>query len=391
MRIDIKNPADCCGCTACESICSHKAIKMDADGLGFLYPNIDDKLCVDCGLCQKVCKFQGKYNPTEAFEHPEVYGVRHTNEDELKKSQSGGAFWAFAETLLNEGFVIYGVGYDKAFHVIHKRIETIEQCHELRGSKYTQSDLRGILKEIKKNLQLGEKILFTGTPCQVAGLKSYIPRKIQDNLITIDLVCHAVPSPKIWEAYVKWIEKKHKDKVVSTDFRNKRFGWHSHFETFILKRSKKEIKRSTFRFFFFYDHLSVRKSCANCKFTHLSRPGDLTIGDFWGWEKHHTEWGDNKGVSLLLVNTEKGKALFEKIDNKLLFSIKSNTVDCLQPQLTKPIEINGDQEKFTDEFIKYGFEYVAKKYADEGMVYKLKGYLRLPFRIVRKIISLINK
>ena len=390
MRLNINNPADCCGCTACESICTHNAIKMVPDELGFLYPMIDEDLCVDCGLCQRVCKFQDKYEPLDSFDKPDVYGVRHTNEEELKKSQSGGAFWAFAESLLNDGFVIYGVGYGNNFHVTHKRIETIEQCQELRGSKYTQSDLRGIIKEVKSKLQSGEHILFTGTPCQVAGLKSYIPKRLQDNLVTIDLVCHAVPSPKIWESYVKWIEHIYSDKVVSTDFRNKKFGWHSHYETFILKKKKKEIKRSTFRFFF-YDHLSVRKSCANCKFTNLKRPGDLTIGDFWGWEKHHTEWNDNKGVSLLLVNTEKGKALFEKIDNKLLFSIKSNIVDCLQPQLTKPIEINGNQEKFTDEFIKYGFEYVAKQYADEGMIFKLKNFLRLHFRIVRKVINIIKK
>lgn len=391
MRINIKNPADCCGCTACESICTHNAIKMEPDKLGFLYPIIDDALCVDCGLCQKVCQFQDRYKPIDAFVQPDVYGVRHTNEDELKKSQSGAAFWAFVETLLNDGFVIYGVGYGNDFHVLHKRIETLEQCQELRGSKYTQSDLRGIYKEIKVKLQLGEHILFTGTPCQVAGLKSYIPKRLQDNLITIDLVCHAVPSPKIWESYVKWIEHKYRDKVVSTDFRNKKFGWHSHFETFNLSKKKKEIKRSTFRFFFFYDHLSVRKSCANCKFTNLKRPGDLTIGDFWGWEKHHTEWNDNKGVSLLLVNTKKGKSLFEKVDSKLLFSIKSNTSDCLQPQLIKPIEINGNQEKFTDEFVKYGFEYVAKKYADEGIDYKIKQLSKLPYRAVRKIINIIIK
>ena len=390
MRINIKNPADCCGCTACESICTHNAIKMLPDELGFLYPVVDDNLCVDCGLCQRVCKFQDKYEPIDSFDEPDVYGVRHTNEEELKKSQSGGAFWAFAESLLNEGFVIYGVGYGRDFHVIHKRIETIEQCQELRGSKYTQSDLRGIFKEVKSNLQSGERILFTGTPCQVAGLKSYIPQRLQNNLVTIDLVCHAVPSPNIWESYVKWIEHKYSDKVVLTDFRNKKFGWHSHFETFNLSKKKQEIKRSTFRFFF-YDHLSVRKSCTNCKFTNLKRPGDLTIGDFWGWEKHHTEWNDNKGVSLLLVNTSKGKLLLDKVNSTLLLSIKSNTSDCLQPQLTKPIEINGNQQKFTEEFAKYGFEYVAKKYADEGFVYKIRQLSKLPYRVVRKVINIIKK
>lgn len=390
MRIKIDNPADCCGCTACENICTHNAIQMKPDELGFLYPVINDNLCIDCGLCQKVCKFQGKYEPTDSFDEPEVYGARHTNKNELIKSQSGGAFWAFAESLLNDGFIIYGVGYGKDFHVKHKRIETIEQCQELRGSKYTQSDLQGIYKEIKANLQSGESILFTGTPCQVAGLKSYIPRKLQENLITIDLVCHAVPSPKIWEAYVKWLELKYKDRIVSTNFRNKKFGWHAHFETFILEKSNKEIKRSTFHIFF-SEHLSVRKSCANCKFTNLKRPGDLTIGDFWGWEKNHTKWNDNKGVSLLLVNTPKGKSVFEKVNSKLLYSINSDTSSCLQPQLTKPIEINRNQERFTKEFVREGFDYIAKKYADGNIAYKIKQLSNFPLRVVRKIINIIRK
>ena len=391
MRINIDNPADCCGCTACESICPHNAIQMQADQLGFFYPKIVNDLCVDCGLCQKVCKFQGDYTPIDSFEQPEVYGVRHTNEVELGKSQSGAAFWAFAELLLQDGYVIYGVGYGKDFHVIHKRVETLEACQELRGSKYVQSDLRGIFKEIKKNLQLGEKILFTGTPCQVAGLKSYIPRRLQKDLLTIDLVCHAVPSPRVWEEYVKWVGQTNGDDVVAVDFRNKKFGWHSYFETFLLKKKQKEVVRSTFRFFFFGGHLSVRKSCSNCKFNNLKRPGDLTIGDFWGWERFYSEWNDNKGVSLLLVSTDKGKEFFEKINNKLLYSIRSNTRECLQPQLIDPIVISGNQKLFTEEFVNNGFAYVGKKYGDIGLYYRLKLFLRIPKRIVRKIINTIKK
>lgn len=391
MRINIKNPADCCGCTACESICPHNAIQMQADQLGFYYPNINNDLCVDCGLCQKVCTFQGNYVPIETFDLPEVYGVRHTNEIELEKSQSGAAFWAFAEYILQDGYVIYGVGYGKDFHVIHKRVETIEACQELRGSKYVQSDLRGIFREIKKSLQNGDKILFTGTPCQVAGLKSYIPKRLQDKLFTIDLVCHAVPSPHVWKEYVKWVESVNKDMVTFLDFRNKKFGWHSYFETFQLKYKQQEIKRSTFRFFFFNDHLAVRPSCPNCKFTNLKRPGDLTIGDFWGWEKSHSEWNDNKGVSLLLVNSNKGKELFRRINGKTLYSIQSNIQECLQPQLIKPIVITGDQKLFIEEFVKFGFVYVGKKYADISRWYRLKLFLQIPKRFIRKIIKAIRK
>lgn len=390
MKIDISNAENCCGCTACESICNHNAIQMEPDLLGFLYPKIDNSRCIDCGLCHNVCKFQNEYQPLDAFESPLVYGVRHAKEKELLKSQSGGAFWAFAEHFINEGFVIYGVGYDHKLQVVHKRAETKTECEELRGSKYTQSDLRGIFKEIRIKLQAFEKIVFIGTPCQVAGLKSFLPLKLQNNLFTIDLVCHAVPSPKIWEEYKKWIENRYKTKIIATDFRNKKNGWHSHFESFKLEKQNKEITRFTFRTLF-YDHLSVRKSCTNCKFTNLKRPGDITIGDFWGWEEHHPEWNDNKGVSLLLINTEKGLHNFDQIDGKLLISIKSDTLECLQPQLKSPIKKNSNQELFIEEFSKYGFEFVAKKYADLGLKFKLKQQISLFLRFIRKIFRITKK
>lgn len=390
MKIDVNNPFDCCGCTACGNICPHNAIEMKPDGLGFLYPVINDNLCVECGLCAKVCQFQGKYRPIDSFEKPLVYGVRHNNELELDKSQSGAAFWAFAEYLLEQSFVVYGAGYGEEFCVKHKKVTTKRECQELRGSKYSQSDITGVYEAIKNDLLLGEKVLFTGTPCQVAGLKAYIPKRLQGNLLSIDLVCHAVPSPAIWNAYVKWIENRYNDRVIETDFRNKKFGWHSHFETFKLEHKIKEICRFTYRYFF-YEHLSVRKSCSNCKFTNLNRPGDLTIGDFWGWEKFHTEWNDNKGVNLLLVNTEKGKNIFENVKNQSLLVIESNTTECLQPQLIAPIKINNNQEKFTEDFLNYGFEYVGKHYGDLSFTFQIKRIIRIPYRIVRKIYNILRK
>ena len=187
------------------------------------------------------------------------------------------------------------------------------------------------------------------------------------------------------------MERVNKDKVASFDFRNKKYGWHSYFETFHLKGKQQEIRRSSFRFFFLHDHLAVRPSCQNCKFTNLKRPGDLTIGDFWGWEKYHSEWNDNKGISLLLVNTNKGDELFKRINGKTLCSIQSNTQECLQPQLIQPIVISGNQKLFIEEFVKYGFDYVGKKYADISQWYRIKLFLQLPKRLLRKIVNTINK
>lgn len=356
--LKIDNPADCCGCTACASICVHDAIVMKPDVLGFLYPKVDKEKCIDCGLCEKVCQFKKGYNRYQNFENPQVIALRSKDVKDLRLSQSGSAFYLLAHNFIEQGGVVYGAGYESVYKVKHKRIDTIEGLQELRGSKYTQSDICGIFKQVKDDLKLGNKVLFSGTPCQVAGLRSFVGKKYAEKLYTIDLVCHAVPSPKIWEEYVKWVEEKYGEKIVKVNFRNKKFGWHSHFETFLT--ATREIKRNTFRFFFFYKHLSVRTSCSNCSFTNLKRIGDVTVGDFWGWEKFHKDWNDNLGVSLVMLNSQKGCNLFQAISNKV-FYLKSNSSECMQPQLSEPIQIDSLQNEFIDDFKNKGLDYIMHK------------------------------
>lgn len=218
----IKDKTDCCGCTACESVCAHKAITMQPDELGFLYPKIDFELCVDCGLCEKVCQFKKNYNRGDNYATPKVYAARHKKLNELAESQTGAAFFAFSEKILDEGGVVYGVIFAEDFHVVHSRTETKEKRDHMRTSKYVQSDIRGIFSLVKDDLRAGRTVLFTGTPCQVAGMLAATPPQLHKYLITIDLVCHAVPSPAVWESYIAWLQKKYQEKILIAKHRDKK-------------------------------------------------------------------------------------------------------------------------------------------------------------------------
>lgn len=233
MAINITDPADCCGCTACAAICPKDAIKMQPDKMGFLYPVINREVCIECGRCENVCEFNSHYNKSENLVEPLAYGARHKNIAEVATSRSGAAFIALSDVILNAGGVIYGVGYVDHFRVVHKRAVSRQERDEFKGSKYVQSDLRGIFRLVKKDLQAGLLVMFSGTPCQTAGLRSYIDSRLQANLFLVDIICHGVPSPYIWRDYLSYVEKKQGDKVIWVNFRDKeKFGWAAHKETF---------------------------------------------------------------------------------------------------------------------------------------------------------------
>lgn len=384
--IRIQDNKDCCGCTACASICAHSAIKMVTRGLGFTYPVVDESRCVDCGMCNKVCSFHSGYNRYDNYETPLIYGCRHKDINELQDSQSGALATAIMEKFLERPGVVYGVAYDNALNVVHKRVTTLTECRAFKGSKYVQSDLTGIFQCVFKDLRNGANVLFFGTPCQIAGLKSFIPGRYHDGLLLVDNICHAVPSPALWRSYREWVERKYHKKVVKTNFRNKEFGWHSHIETFTFDDNS-SVSRESFKNLF-YNHLIVRPSCSTCYFTNLKRVADITIGDFWGWEKTHSKWNDNKGVSLALINTPIGERFFNSLDDYIDRETAS-IEECMQPQLIKPIEI--DERKLRDvekRFSRRGYYSVAYKYGDVGYHHKINSNV---VRIFKAICQLIKR
>ena len=372
--INITDKAKCSGCTACFSICGKSAISMKADALGFLYPVVDCNKCVDCGLCDKVCAFNDNYETPDNYNEPKPFAARQLNIQEVEKSRSGGVFAALSDSILEEGGVVYGAGFDSACSVVHKRADSKAKRDDFRGSKYVQSKLGDVFSQVIKDLKNGLKVLFSGTPCQTAGLLSLIRLKRIDrtNLFVCDIVCHGVLAPKVWHDYLQFIEEREQKKITKVHFRDKKFGWRSHIESFELDNNEVRTYRHTF-----YQDIMFRHSCAECHYTNLRRTGDITLADFWGWEKTDSEINkDDKGVSLLFVNTPKGESLFSKIEDKLLV-IPTTTDKCLQPNLQKPSSLHPRRMKFEEDYQKLGFERTMKKHAIMGWKFYLKNELNL--------------
>lgn len=369
---------ECCGCTACASACPHKAIIMEKDSLGFYYPKTIKEKCTECGLCDKVCQFKEDYLRYHEFLTPMSYACRLFDKEELLKCQSGGASYAIIRTFLEETGAVYGVAFDECFNAVHKRATTLLECEQFRGSKYIQSFIGDTYQQIKFDLKNGNRVLFIGTGCQVSGLKAFLPKRLQNNLVTVDIICHGVSSPQVWQDHLYDIRKKYNDDINSVVFRDKRYGWRSRKETISLKGKDKDIIPYTFNLL---TDLSVRPSCGICKFTNTERVADVTIGDCWGWENISDKWHDNKGVSLILVNTKKGLELIEK--TTLLEKIQISIEDCLQPQLQHPLTYTQNNIQFAIDYSKKGYKYIAKKYSDQGIKYKILKFKQFIHKLIR--------
>lgn len=384
--IQINNPADCCGCTACASICAHDAITMKPDALGFLYPEVDKEKCVDCGLCEKVCAFNDHYDTSLNLEKPLAYGVRHKDMNEVETSRSGAAFIAISDYILEQGGVVYGAGYTDHFRVVHKRATTKEERDEFKGSKYVQSDMTGVFRQVKKDLRDGLMVLFSGTPCQTSGLNSYVGKKLRENLFLVDIVCHGVPSPFMWRDYIAYLEKKQGSPIVWVNFRDKqKYGWAAHHETFKFKNGGGKMSFT----FLFYKHVMLRRSCQKCKYCNLKRPSDISLADFWGWKNTDQDINaDDKGLSLVFLNTEKGKILFEKVRERMI-TIPAELDNCMQPNLKHPTVFDSRRNKFEQDYKNKGFEYVFKKYGENSLNSRIERYTHILTQKLKSLIKVI--
>lgn len=305
--INIQDKQQCCGCGACLQKCPKQSISFYEDNEGFLYPHVDTETCIDCGLCEKVCPV---LNPYDTCEPLQVLAAINKDEKIRMESSSGGIFTLLAEPIIREGGVVFGARFDEEWQVILDYTESIEGLAAFRGSKYVQARTEGTYKQCEQFLKSGRKVLFTGTPCQIAGLHHYL-RNQYDNLITCDCVCHGVPSPKVWRKYLCELSDMTKKAISDVSFRNKDDGWNQ-FNTSIASNDSansivvKQYHRENAYMKAFFMDVILRPSCYACKAKHGSSNSDITIADYWGIQEKHPDMYDNKGTSLVFVNTEKG-------------------------------------------------------------------------------------
>ena len=374
----------CCGCTACMNICPKKAIKMVQDEEGFLYPQIDKEKCIECGLCKKICAFQNGYDIEGRIENPRVYAVKSKSDETRITSSSGGMFTEISDYVLKNGGTVYGVAFDDNLKAIHIRAENYEERDRCKGSKYSQSELGTIFQDVKKDLENGKLVLFTGTPCQVSGINKFLNNTNKDNLILVDIVCHGAPSPMLFKEYIQFCEKVNKSKIKNYYHRSKDNGW-EHQEKAVYENGKidqKTVLSQAWKMIF-YTNLALRQSCYNCQYTNSKRASDITIADFWGIEKFNPEFVDKKGISMMIINTTKGKKIFENINDKLEYIEKTYEEAAEKnPQLRKSIDKNiAEREAFWNEYYSNGFSAIIKKYGRYNLITKTKKFIKRIFDI----------
>ena len=320
---DNKPQSLCYGCKACEQICPRGAISMPADREGFWYPEINTDLCVDCGLCQKSCPTQDENLMKWLHPMPSTVDAAWNRCLEKRlKSTSGGLFFLIAESWIKRGGIVFGAEFDSELRVFHHGVGRVEELKNLRGSKYVQSDVRDSFAEAEKMLMRGENVMYSGTPCQIAGLKSFLGTDY-DNLITVDLVCHGVPSPLFFAEYLQWCGDKFGSSVKKFLFRDKkRSGWRAYVSIILKNGLHKSFKvgEDLYSHHFHVGNIS-RRSCYSCQYSRGERVGDITLSDFWNSEKYYRELKKERkyGYNLVMCNTHKGRNLYEAIKSGVEF------------------------------------------------------------------------
>jgi coenzyme F420-reducing hydrogenase beta subunit len=354
---------------------------MEADQEGFLYPVVNNIQCVDCGLCKKVCSFTSYSTKTGNFSEPQVFAAKHISVTVRHCSSSGGMFTALSDEILQLNGVVYGAKFEDNLGVVHCRVETNSQRDSIRGSKYVQSDLKKTFATVRGDLRGNRMVLFTGTPCQNAGLTAYLSNVDTTNLVLCDLICHGVASPAVWMLFINYLQEKYDQKIVRYHFRHKTVSSDGTSLCAFLEDGSM-VDSSDLEIFniIYFGMWATRPSCHHCTFTKMNRPSDITIADFWGIEKYRPDFNDGKGVSLVFVNSKKGSILFSKIREKLIV-IECDKNECMQPNLMAPAKPASQRDSFMKDFTRYPFKNVLQKYRiiDTGFI-RLKKALKLGFK-----------
>lgn len=366
----VTNKKACCGCGACAQACPVNCIRMAADAEGFRYPEVDEAKCIQCGLCQKICPVMHKNSRISST--PKAYAAYNLDEKVRMASSSGGVFSLVAEHVLAGNGVVYGAALTKDQKVRHIRVTDPEAMAALRGSKYVQSDTDGIYLQVKRDLDAGRPVLFTGTPCQVAGLRSFL-RKEYDNLFCMDIICHGVPSPMVWEKYVAHRENIAESPVTQISFRNKSQGWKTYAVNFGFSNDAEyleDYRKDAFMRAFLQD-LCLRPSCYACAFKTANRISDMTLADFWGIENVCPEMDDDKGTSLVLLHSKTGEMLFEAIRGNLRYrevdfeaAVKGN------PAITESARKPENRDNFMEDIQTNSFDEVAVRYVKRQISFR---------------------
>lgn len=389
--IEIDNKSRCCGCSACANICPKKCISMVSDERGFLYPTVNKSVCVNCERCNKICPV---LNPKTAANDKSAYAAYNTDEKTREISSSGGIFGCIANEILNRRGVVFGAAFSEDFKTVkHIGVENGNDLKKLYGSKYLQSEMCDSYKSAEEYLKADREVLFVGTSCQISGLKAYL-QKDYAKLLTVDVICHGTPSPRVWGEYATAKEDEFQSEIIKVDFRNKRFGWAKSVLLLLLFAdgteycalgSKDEYIKG------FLMNLYLRESCYGCVCKGDNVLSDISLGDFWGIDSVLPNFSDNKGASAIILNTAKGKGFFDSIKEGLAFeSVTYNDILIGNPALVTPVAKPRRCDKFWELYHKRGLRKAYKECLKVSIA--RKGYIfarRVGSKIKRTIIFLL--
>lgn len=382
--INIKDKSNCCGCEACMNICPKKCISMVEDEEGFRYPKIDKEKCINCKLCERVCPIINEVKKDNTLNSLQFYASYNKDDRVLRNSSSGGVFSLLADFIYKKNGIVYGVVQENTFEVKFIRADHREDLEKIRGSKYLQANMNDIYNQVLMDLNNGRYVLFSGTPCQVAALYNFLKRDYE-KLYTMDVVCHGVPSNTVYKKYIDFIENKFSKKVTFIKWRDKINGWGPNNVTLYFNDNSKytTISRENPFQTGFLDNIYLRPSCYKCIYAKLPRIGDISLADFWGYDGKLLKDNQNKGLSVVIVSSEKGKIIFEEIkENLILEKVSEQYVkDRCRHAYTHPI-VNENREKFFKDFKGMKFKKICRKYNMEQPT-----IIRLLKKVKRKFIK----